>query len=590
MKRSVNPYRNLELRTMTKSMVIVMFAVLVATQCIFLFSLAGTMRSLRLKTLEDRAAQLQSQTDVVIRDIASNANMVAYGVTAEQFSQARKQREKISAYKQLGLMMEAVSFANPNIEHLFLTDFDIVFVGDIVGDVLLLRRRIGQHLEQQGWPERQSYFTMDMDGQYALLCVTPSYLRHGRQTYAVVSFVLSERMLWPAEQADSKGQIFLLSAADEVLYQNASLDKAQLAPFLQNTALQGGQTASWEAQGYFAVLSATNAQLGSRWLCMTHSGISARDLSNVLQFVLLTDLAMLALMILFIKAFNAGITKPLSGLVSFVDEVRDNGCVGRIAITSRNEIGQMGLQINRLLDGVERINRERRQAQRRLYELEIIQKQTELSALYSQVNPHFLYNTLDCMRSIAMVHEMPEVEEIATSLSDILRYSIKGSDFVCLDEELACIRQYIGIMQIRHKNRFLVQIDVDETLLDARIPRMILQPIVENAVFHGLEPIRQGPKLSIRGFCEGTDEMWLEVRDNGLGMAGETLAGLRACVADANRFAGTTDGYSGIGLANIAQRIRLVFGEAYGMRIESAPHVGTCVGLRLPVRREIQNP
>lgn len=573
--------RNIELRRMVTSVVFLLLFLFAATQSILLWAMMGTVRASRMEALRGWAAQLEALTDSVIDTISSNANTLAYGITAGKFINARTQKEKISAFNQLGMTMDAVTVANPNIGNIFMTDFDLIFVGNIEGEVLEMRKEIQKHFESAGWPASQTYLSIEYDGHNTLLCVTPSHMRNGRQMYAVISFLLDLPILAPLNQMGEINYIFLLDDSMDVLYANVNAPDELLWELLGDMALSGRRAYEWENSGNLIAASRPASKGGWRWVCsMSAEGMESVR-SSFVQFIILTDIVMLILLLLFRSVLDSGITRPLEGIIAFVDDVVENAGMKRLTVRDNNEIGQIAGQINRLLDSVEKVNREKHDAQRRLYELEITQKQTELNALYSQINPHFLYNTLDCLRSIAMVREVPEVADIAIFLSDILRYSIKGQPFVRLSDELECIREYLGIMQIRHRNRFLVTIDIEEELKSAFIPRMILQPIVENAIFHGLEQTRRDPALHIRGIRRDKD-MRLEVEDNGIGMTDETVEALRREILDV-RAPLATGAVRSVGLSNIAHRIRLIFGADYGMHIVSSPREGTIVALHLPV-------
>ncbi len=230
---------------------------------------------------------------------------------------------------------------------------------------------------------------------------------------------------------------------------------------------------------------------------------------------------------------------------------------------------------------------ERMLIERRLLEEELQHKEAEISALQSQINPHFLYNTLECLNSIGALHDVPEIQEIAISLSNLFKYAIKGGKIVTVAEELRSVEDYLRIQKIRFLEKFEVDIRIDRELLEVKMLKFLLQPIVENSIFHGLEPKMGAGRLSLIG--TGSDGLLeLTVSDNGIGMESASLETIRSGLEHGLEFgsgvtATVTAERRSLGLSNIQNRIRLVYGEQYGLRIESTPHAGTSVSMRLPM-------
>lgn len=231
-----------------------------------------------------------------------------------------------------------------------------------------------------------------------------------------------------------------------------------------------------------------------------------------------------------------------------------------------------------------------RDAIKREYSALILEKQSELSSLQSQINPHFLYNTLEAIRGKAILEDVPDIAEMAEALASLFRYSIsRRGDMATLEDELRNLRNYMVVQQYRFHNKFQLRVLADEAcgVLLAELPRMTLQPIVENAVYHGLETkIGQGT-ITIR--VEETDQRILvTVSDDGVGIAEDRLARLNArLLLHANAPApAKEDGASGSGIAllNVNRRLKLCFGEISGLRVYSTPGVGTDVEISIPNR------
>lgn len=225
--------------------------------------------------------------------------------------------------------------------------------------------------------------------------------------------------------------------------------------------------------------------------------------------------------------------------------------------------------------------------------IEMLRKKTEYTALQSQINPHFLYNTLETIRSQAITDGDKEIAEMVERLSSIFRYSIsRKGEIVTLRDELNNIRNYMKIMEFRFYDRFSLQIDIEDgRVLDFYIPRLILQPIVENAINHGLDETVTGGVVQIEVILVG--DMIITISDNGKGMSLHELDSLNqrihafdqvGKVVNENEQNGT-----GIALANVHKRIQLLYGKEYGLNVYSSEKCGTDVELVLPIIDKMEN-
>lgn len=216
--------------------------------------------------------------------------------------------------------------------------------------------------------------------------------------------------------------------------------------------------------------------------------------------------------------------------------------------------------------------------------LDIVKKRVELYTLQSQINPHFLYNTLDSIRSRAMLDGNREIAEMTEVLSRFFRYCIIYDErLVRIREELDHIRDYFYIQKYRFEDRFETQIELEnDGILDYYIPKMTLQPLVENAMVHGLERVRRRGLLSIR-IVETRGAVILTVSDNGVGMDAQQLEKMNQRMRQM-RYEGSRKGggHSGIAAANVNAQIMILFGEEYGIRYRSLPDVGTDAEVMIP--------
>lgn len=212
-------------------------------------------------------------------------------------------------------------------------------------------------------------------------------------------------------------------------------------------------------------------------------------------------------------------------------------------------------------------------------ELEKALKSSELHALQSQINPHFLFNTLNTISRLALLEKADKTQEVVYSLAELLRYSLRKIDqIVTLEEEIAHIKRYLTIQETRFSDRIKTEFRIDSEMAKARIPLLTLQPLIENAIVHGLEPKPEPGKISVEGFLENNNVLLL-VKDNGVGIPEDMLRKLARMEEQLNSGSGHT---TGLGLSNVHRRIQHYFGTDYGIRINSRLAQGTTVAISFP--------
>lgn len=223
------------------------------------------------------------------------------------------------------------------------------------------------------------------------------------------------------------------------------------------------------------------------------------------------------------------------------------------------------------------------------YSSQLLKTQAEIHALQSQINPHFLYNTLDVIRSHALVNHDDETAEMVEALSKLFRYSIsRPGELATLSEELDNVNAYFTLLQYRFPDKLRLELVLeqdDEELMGYQLPILTIQPLVENAIHHGIERKIGNGCVTIRAVSTGT-RLYITVADNGMGMTEETLnellAKLEQDTAPAAGHGASAQAGTGIALLNVHQRIKFYFGQDYGLDIQSTHGYGTTVELVLP--------
>ncbi len=221
--------------------------------------------------------------------------------------------------------------------------------------------------------------------------------------------------------------------------------------------------------------------------------------------------------------------------------------------------------------------------------LSLLKKKVELSTLQNQINPHFLYNTLDSIRSKALIEGQGEIATMTEVLARFFRYCIGNREnLVQLREEIDHIQDYFYIQKFRFEDRFDLGIEVkDPEMYDMYLPKMTLQPIVENAMIHGLEKVNRKGKLKIDVDKIG-EILLIIVSDNGYGMSEDDLVSLNAKMGGAGIKISISGKHNGIAISNVNSRLKLTFGEEYGINYKSMQDVGTEVEIRIPLVNDFQ--
>ena len=207
--------------------------------------------------------------------------------------------------------------------------------------------------------------------------------------------------------------------------------------------------------------------------------------------------------------------------------------------------------------------------------------QFEYDSLQAKINPHFLYNTLESINSLAKLKGQQDIADSIFLLGKYLREAISSKrKFVLLEEEIQNIRNYVKIQQLSYGDKIQIIFHVDEALLDVVVPKLILQPLVENSIVHGIEPKIGKGRIEITARCEKKD-MYIVVWDDGVGISREQLENTMEHKPGNSGYEHTK-----VGLMAVHKRIRILYGEAYGIHIHSSPQEGTSIMIKLPINFE----
>ena len=263
------------------------------------------------------------------------------------------------------------------------------------------------------------------------------------------------------------------------------------------------------------------------------------------------------------------LSKPVNELDEAMKRVEKGDYAAELSSDREDEMGRLTASFNRM-------TREYRQNLERSVQRERELNETELSMMQAQLNPHFLYNTLDSIKWLGVTNGVPQVAAVASGLAVLLRAGISGDRLITLERELELLEKYLDIQSLRFEDRFAWEIDVDERFQHCIVPKLILQPLIENSIIHGVANMDDGYiKLSAR---EKSGTLILSVQDNGVGIPQDVLDWLNDPDWD------VPGGH--LGLKNVDRIVRLYYGGDYGISAYSAVGEGSRVELRLPMNKE----
>lgn len=300
---------------------------------------------------------------------------------------------------------------------------------------------------------------------------------------------------------------------------------------------------------------------------------SQRAISGSVRRLLLEEIPLMALCCLITLAlglaFSRIFTRKIEELTRNMDQVNHGSREVTVSSDSEDEVGILINSFRRMMDEINRLIDE-------VYVNKIALKEYELKALQAQINPHFLYNTLSMMNWMAIRSGQMEISKVTLALSTFYRTALsKGEDMVTVETCIRNMEAYLEIQLTMHDHNFTVEWETDPDIKNEKMPKLLLQLVVENAIEHGIDEKEEGDKKLFLSFKGQGDDVEIIVRDNGTGMEQEKAETLVTYQA------------KGYGLKNVNDRIRLLYGESYGIQIYSAPGEGTTVIMRFP--KEIRN-
>lgn len=363
-----------------------------------------------------------------------------------------------------------------------------------------------------------------------------------------------------------EGESFIMDTSSNLYTKVQTISAQDTENIMNNVMLHLDTTSSFSLDKYTYYY--TKIPANENWYLCTKVETANLTKETSSFILMLTSLLVLFTLITIVVCIylSRSITKPISNLNETMQKASSNLQI--VADQSDiEEINSLSYSFNQLIQKIDNLLK-------KIKEDAKLQRQSEIKVLQAQINPHFLYNTLDALNWKALQHQDTEMTTLIRSLCDFYRISLSnGDDFIPIKDEIKHVECYLKIQSIRFKNQFTYDLEVEPHLLSMYCLKILLQPLIENAITHGLRPLDYPGEIHIRIFTQ-ENNIIMAVEDNGVGMSDQMLDEVKNGLSN--------QALHKYGLYNINQRIRLTYGETYGIHIQSQLNSGTKVTVTIP--------
>lgn len=368
------------------------------------------------------------------------------------------------------------------------------------------------------------------------------------------------------------GNVFLMDRSGNVLMEQMEDDgqRETVSEFIRGTVI--GEETEIHDNAHFFILSSRLPESGWTLTGLVHKNFIRQNSRQILKILLWIALIACLINLLVSRLLRAYELRPIHSMMQFVGQVEKGDFDTPLFVVRDDEIGALAVSMKKMTLHIKELLHTVRQEQERL-------RWAEFKALQAQINPHFLYNTLDSVKWLIWEGENKKADDMVTALTKFFRIGLSGGcDLIPVECEIAHVESYLKIQKIRYSREFEYTVYLDHSISGCMVPKLILQPLVENALYHGIKPARRKCRLFINALQQ-EDTILLEVRDDGVGIPQNQLQQLGKLLKYGRKY--PSESY---GLGNICDRIHILAGEEYGIEIVSELGIGTSVRLHLPLK------
>lgn len=574
--------------------------------CTIGITLYSTYDYTRLQTgllntsLESYSAQLAKSTSQSYESYESICYSVAYSQVVQSYLKSRPSQNRYEQYQQLENLLTNTANLNPYIIDIAVYGQDGTFAS--LSGSSSIYETFTDVLSDSRYPYRSAGVATINRTPCHMLTMPIYSLGTGERLYLGSMFLAIDKnslfgsSLSP-DQKKYNPQVVFMDARKQLIYGEESLYN-----LLETNASQSEAFELDALPVKYAVTKYTLPGIDhTLYVLMDKSEITTQafhvSLRQILGMSALILVFLLLLLILYRPLIGSlhQLTLFMKSISAGDRRVYKEGATLQKGFMGSIEIDEITQAFNDMLVESDRLNHTIFETYTRMYELEANRRKTEIAFLRSQINPHFLYNTLTMICGMSAMGMNEKVISVTSALSQIFRYSIKGSDMVTLREEMDIVRSYIMIQEARFEDRFTVKYEFSDGSYDYRIPKMVIQPLVENAIVHGLEKSLRPGKLVIgAGMNPQHGYLAIWIFDTGVGMPQSKLDELRTAILESSALKTgdassdlakmDAENHDSIGILNVNSRMVLYYGSDYTLIIDSEENVGTNIQIRVPPR------
>ena len=387
-----------------------------------------------------------------------------------------------------------------------------------------------------------------------------------------MNYAVIEQMMEGVNDNPSQQYVYLIDNNGTIIY-HPMLMQISAGLFKENNMAaagydDGSHKEVFEGDERIVTIKAMS-YTGWKLISVIPTSNSYLGMKDTRYFVLMVVSITLLSMLILNRLVARRVTRPITKLNNSIKEIEMGKAKTDIYIGGPSEIKHLGKTLRASYDQIQQLMRDMVASQEE-------KRKSELDALQSQINPHFLYNTLDSIVWMIEGEKYDEAVFMITQLASLFRVSLSGGKTIIpVEDEIRHASNYMNIQKVRFKDAFTIDFDIDENIKNFCTVKLIVQPILENAVYYGVKDMEDG-EIRVRGFMGDDGDIYIKVSDNGFGMSS---AQTELLLTDDKR---ARKKGSGVGLINVQRRIQLRFGEQYGLKIESEPDEGTTVTIHLP--------
>ncbi len=416
------------------------------------------------------------------------------------------------------------------------------------------------------------------NGKIASLITPVENYENGR--IGMIEVAVSMENLFPSlyEDIENEWSCFVLSDGSILLGDNVPEEAEE---FVRTGLAKESENDDWyngyikRGKDHLIVSYAYIKEIGGTLFSVQNINENMENLYRMRNMFIVVMLLMMAGLTYLINLVVKRFLKQFYKVLASIRNIQKGDLNVRIENCGSDEIGELGSQINKMLDLIEQLMKES-------IDREVLVKNSEIRALQNQINAHFIYNVLESIKMMAEIDEKYEISDAITSLGKLLRYSMRWvSGNVYVEEEIEYIKNYLALINLRFDYEIYLSLNIQPLVMKQAIPKMSLQPIIENAIYHGIEQMAEDTNIYMKGYIRENDCV-IEITDMGKGMTQEEIDNLRKKIAGEIETNGGSG--NGIGLKNVQDRIRISFGEKYGISIDSKLGCYTKITVLVPVQ------